>query len=537
MWLDAISETPEEPKSDINKEHPEMTAEEIRATLTPEQQEIFDAITDFDEKDHAEMYEDALEETSMGIDPVTGEEIQLELKTIEDFGFVKSPRAIELTMEAFHNDKLEHIQSVLIDRIDEITSTYNNLKYKGTISRQEANNINTMLGGLLQDKVILESFTNIDSRTNYKFVMEELATKENALIAGAAIVGVAILYKLLKWLFKGWGDNDKATGALGKYVNDVKSTQDKLKNSPELIKTAVDNIKAELEHLKKHDSGTTAAEVKRSVDLARAWLKALADKGDDMKLIHGRMIRNNDIGALAISYIYGEEVDILLNETGVKVDWLKIGANGGTLNKAMVAAKNAIEASEGLIDTIIKTSDSDIFTIEQSLLDDLTKSVGVYKEFAVSFGFKQAEAGGANNKAGFDHTGLHKHIKKFLDSSNVDYARVEQYLGNDFNPDPNIESIFGIIDDAMVKNIEEILTKIDELKKRRSDKSGDNKLTSGNASTASSKINNFDLATKMITLACWILRIALDIRNSLGKAMHHLNTELNKISSGTATQN
>ena len=190
---------PQNPSAHLQPEHPKF--QELKEGLTPEQIEILETVSQVDGFDVEEENRVSDDDDLELVDPMTGEleKLNADEYTLDELGFIDPTHLKKITMEAFNTERLDHINGLIQDRYNELNAKGAELFHKRLISRLEANNVNALLGGTLYDNVVMESFTQYPTVVNYNVVMEEIDAGKAALAAGGAIIGVTILYKLVKW--------------------------------------------------------------------------------------------------------------------------------------------------------------------------------------------------------------------------------------------------------------------------------------------------------------------------------------------------
>ena len=231
---------PQNPSAHLQIDHPKF--QDLKEGLTPEQIEILETVTQVDgfEVDDDKRVDDDVDMEF--IDPDTGEleKFNADEFTLDELGFIDPSNLKKITMEAFNTERLDHINGLIQDRYNELSAKGAELFHKRLVSRLEANNVNALLGGTLYDNVVMESFTQYPTVVNYNVVMEEIDAGKTALAAGGAIIGVTILYKLIKWCLNAWNKNSVASGAIGANIKAIQERKDRLENATDVIKTAQD---------------------------------------------------------------------------------------------------------------------------------------------------------------------------------------------------------------------------------------------------------------------------------------------------------
>jgi hypothetical protein len=69
--------------------------------------------------------------------------------------------------------------------------------------------------GPLNDRYPLHSYTQRRSRTNVKVALEEIDARQAGILAALGVAGLAILYKVVKWVLSLFGKNEEMANAVG----------------------------------------------------------------------------------------------------------------------------------------------------------------------------------------------------------------------------------------------------------------------------------------------------------------------------------
>lgn len=99
----------------------------------------------------------------------------------------------------------------------------------------------------------MESFTEDYSPCNYALAMEEVNGQQAALMAGAAVAGFAIVYKLIQWFSRSLNKNSESLGGIGRNLQAYEDRKRKFANTnvdlakdTAAVNEAVKELKAEL---------------------------------------------------------------------------------------------------------------------------------------------------------------------------------------------------------------------------------------------------------------------------------------------------
>ena len=386
---------PQNPSAHLQPEHPKF--QELKEGLTPEQIEILETVSQVDGFDVEEENRVSDDDDLELVDPMTGEleKFNADEYTLDELGFIDPTHLKKITMEAFNTERLDHINGLIQDRYNELNAKGAELFHKRLISRLEANNVNALLGGTLYDNVVMESFTQYPTVVNYNVVMEEIDAGKAALAAGGAIIGVTILYKLVKWFLNAWNKNAVASGAIGANIKAIQERKDRLENAADVIKTAQDAFaKAQAKFNKdvKDSPAMTAKEEKKFRDLiskinkpenisddntAKEFLKAFADA----------KARDNLVP------VYSNLWVSILTNSGVSVGSGTMQINQDFVTK-MIAAINACQsicnAAQAKLENIRDTAAN--ATVDSDKDQTYQQGVQTIKVFAAACGFTLNEA-------------------------------------------------------------------------------------------------------------------------------------------------
>lgn len=227
---------PQNASAHLNESHP--TFAQLKDGLKPEQIELLESVTQVDGF-NVDGSDDGDEKLEL-IDPETGELVDIAdgQYTLDELGFIDPTHLKTLVMEAFYSLKLEHANSLINQRYDELHGKHINLAKAGYVGKMEANNVNMLLGGGLYDNVIMESFTREPTKTNFNVVMEEIDAGKAAMVAGGAVIGAALIYKLIKWFMNTWNKNGTANQSIGDNIKTMTERSARLESAADIIITA-----------------------------------------------------------------------------------------------------------------------------------------------------------------------------------------------------------------------------------------------------------------------------------------------------------
>ena len=504
---------PQNPSAFLNPDHPNF--QQLKDGLTPEQIEILEQIStvdgfDIDEKDHL----DEDDEVDF-IDPDTGEKVDSEETfSMDDIGFV-DPRFIRaITLEAFGDSNLRRVGKLLEERLEEIGYAKHKLESAGRISRKDVDNLNVALGNHLSNKFVMESFSQQPTKINYNLIMEELSTGQTALAAGGAVIGLALIYKLIKWCINAWNKNQVASGAIGANIEVMSRRKDILKNGQSIVEISLKQFNEASKDLK-------------------AW-KEQAEKGGD-KLIDKEQFmyitRINDASQLNDENAARSYLEAVINArlgTDFQKYYSKLwqtlitgkAINGVMFNaefiKAMQEAAsgcvNIVNVAMGKIDEIEFASDD--VTISNDGDSSYQQSINAISNFA-----KVLNSNNFNSN-------------NFKASANTLAREITSFVSPDGALLPNkiLEVNLSFIDDKTFdvasKEFLDDVTKFGEklnkvsgqsnIKDKLTGNKNKDSINTGDKTQKSSRLTEYQKATDNFQAAMHVMRGILSIRNNIG---------------------
>lgn len=524
---------------DVLDDDEEVTLDKLKEGLTPEQQELLESIVDYDGSEEDELEQSLNDNDFIIFDPETGEEIKCDNDF--DSGLVNPKHMAKLELESFGNHQLQHYRSTINERLREIRQTLKRIHDKGTVNKQDALDADTLLYNTLRDRVILESFTRIDSKTNYRLIMEEIATKENAIVAAGAVVGLAILYKFLKWLLSGWGDNDSAMGSIGKHSSSVNDSINRVKNLDDVVVKSIETLR----EVKKRGGAAKSLADDKDAKLDQNKSKEVSEHNkrlqkyaeslpDDDKGVLDYWFANNvlkkpTMGYLFLSFISRRELTCTIGGVNTKFEfWKMFKENGeGSLGHAISVSLGIIDICKNVLDEIETIDDTTKLNVDQTPFQNLAKAIN---SLAKNCGYTSKEA--SANPEGF-----RTFIGQLTDSKFVieqGFIKIDEIQPIDHQL---ITTILGQVDTDTQKDAEEMLKKVEKLKGGRNSPNSKNRLTTGSEQHQRDKVDAFDLAVKGFEMACNVLYIALTIRNNLGGGIALLDAQFKELTKGGNLEN
>lgn len=248
---------PQNASAHLSHDHPNF--QELKEGLSPEQIEILENTSQVDGFDLDNPVA-RLDDDDEMIDPETGETIKLNDVdlTLSELGFVDPAQLRTLVLEAFYHPQFDTARKRISETYGELSGLQRELHRTGFVSRLQANNVNAALGGTLYDSIIMESFTAMPTKTNYNLVMEEIDKGKTALAVGGAVVGAAILYKLIKWFLNSWNKNAVASGSIAGNIKNIQDRKARIENATDVVNkanTALAQTIADLKNSRELDNG------------------------------------------------------------------------------------------------------------------------------------------------------------------------------------------------------------------------------------------------------------------------------------------
>ncbi len=514
---------PQNPSAHLQLEHPKF--QELKEGLTPEQIEILETVSQVDGFDVEEENRVSDDDDLELVDPMTGEleKFNADEYTLDELGFIDPTHLKKITMEAFNTERLDHINGLIQDRYNELNAKGAELFHKRLISRLEANNVNALLGGTLYDNVVMESFTQYPTVVNYNVVMEEIDAGKAALAAGGAIIGVTILYKLVKWFLNAWNKNAVASGAIGANIKAIQERKDRLENAADVIKTSQDAFaKAQAKFNKdvKDSPAMTAKEEKKFRDLiskinkpenisddntAKEFLKAFADA----------KARDNLVP------VYSNLWVSILTNSGVSVGSGTMQINQDFVTK-MVAAINACQsicnAAQAKLENIRDTAAN--ATVDSDKDQTYQQGVQAIKVFATACGFTLNEANFNSSAPEFGNHVINQITAK------VDKEIPEKPTQANFSM--FTEETFAVITDEFIKQVDDFGETLKDLAGSEGYLKGrigkkESKVDVGDGVQKDSRLTEYNKASMYFRGAMNVLRAIHAIRNNVGRGLVAIN--------------
>lgn len=112
-----------------------------------------------------------------------------------------------------------------------------------TISKAFAQDFQNVMGYPIPN-VRMESFTKEPSPTNFNIAMEEMTGTQMAMAAGAGLVGVGIIYKMIQWFARALNKNGDATNSIGQNFKEAFDRKQRMRTAAEQLeidKKAIDD--------------------------------------------------------------------------------------------------------------------------------------------------------------------------------------------------------------------------------------------------------------------------------------------------------
>lgn len=506
--------------------HPEF--QKLKEGLTPEQIEILENTTQVDGFDLKDTEEHLLNGDEEFIDPDTGEVIKLTDAdlTLADLGFVDPTQLRTLVMEAFYNHAAYELQDKVQSAFGELTQIQQQLRRTGFISRVQANNINTVLGGGLYDNVVMESFTQLPTKTNFKIVMEEVDTAKTALAVGGTIVGATILYKLIKWFLNSWNKNAVASGSIAGNIKNIQERKERLKNSDDIINKANTALAQTVQDLKR--SGELKNEMREFLAKIQS-MENVSDQNQALKLM-GDLEKGVAINALR-PYYSNLWLSLSINQQ------VKVGGGNFIANKAFFDAIPLAIGACKEVQNIVNAQIENIRTTgaDKAIQDkdsEYKKALEVFKQFGGIVGYNQN-----SDKLDEYCNGLMSHILQNVvaplgDNIVVKDAPTAEQI-QVINPDA-----WANVNDDYEKDVVEFQKRITELTGKEEVKTwlggvkeaGQPDLVNqGGDAQRDSRLAEYEKLTQAFRGSMSVMRALLAIRNNVGRGLTALNNASEKV--------
>lgn len=517
---------PQNASAHLNDNHP--TFQDLKEGLTPEQVEILENVTQVDGYELRDQQEHTLNGDEEFIDPETGEKIKIEDTdlTLSDLGFVDPQQLRVLTMEAFYNFNTMELYQTTMGAYGELARLQRQVGKAGFISRVQANNINAAMGGGLYDNVVMESFTQLPTKTNFNLVMEEMDTAKTAMAVGGAIVGATILYKLIKWFMNSWNKNAVASGSIAGNIKNIQERRERLNNSSDIINKANTALAQTIEDLKR------SGEMKNE-------MRDFLSKIQSMKNVNDQQAAINLLGQLELGVAINAIKPVYSNlwlslSTGQQV---KVGGGSLIVNKAFF---DSIPLAIGTCKEIQNLVNSQIENIRTTGADkaiqdkdaEYKKALDTLKQFGQIMGYTQTA-----EKIDEYCNGLMSHILQNVVAplgDNImikDVPKPEQL--NVINPEA-----WANVNDDYEKDVAEFQKRITDLTGREEVKNWmgqvkqagqQDTVNQGNDVQRDSRLAEYEKLTHAFRGSMLVMRALLALRNNVGRGLTALNQASEKV--------
>lgn len=517
---------PQNASAHLNENHP--TFQDLKEGLTPEQVEILENVTQVDGYEMRDQQEHLLNGDEEFLDPETGEKIKIEDTdlTLSDLGFVDPQQLRVLTMEAFYNFNAMDMYNRTMGAYGELSALQKQIGKSGFVSRVQANNINSAMGGGLYDNVVMESFTQLPTKTNFNLVMEEMDTAKTALAVGGAIVGATLLYKLIKWFMNSWNKNAVASGSIAGNIKNIQERKERLMNSGDIVNKANTALAQTIEDLKR------SGELKNEMRDFLSKIQSMQNANDQQAAIN--LMGQLELG-VAINAMKPVYSNLWLSlSTGQQV---KVGSGSMIVNKAFF---DSIPLAIGTCKEIQNLVNSQIENIRTTGADkaiqdkdaEYKKALDTLKQFGQIMGYTQ-------NVDKLDEycNGLMSHILQNVVAplgDNImikDTPKPEQL--NLINPEA-----WSNVNDDYEKDVEEFQKRITDLTGREEVKNWlggvkqagqQDVVNQGNDVQRDSRLAEYEKLTHAFRGSMLIMRALLALRNNVGKGLTALNAASEKV--------
>ena len=384
--------------------------------------------------------------------------------------------------------------------LSQIVKKHANTLRAQTISKAFAVDYQTAMGHPFPN-IRMESFTTEPSTTNYSLAMEEMTGAQMAMAAGAGLVGVGIIYKMIQWFARTLNRNGDATNSIGQNVKGYFDRKERIKNAAYRLSISKDEIKKTLDDLQTD----LDKDKNQAADKGLANLKGVLESNDPEQIFN----------ALSKVYLSGSlkgqltPFMQLLIEGKISKGWWV------TLTAVSEAATQAQIKLGGYITEIASAEKLPKDKPDPVDFGFLSKLDEILKELNIKEGFTPFSPTDKNAQACMESFVSAYGISFTPVIANFDFDSADQGLANSFaNLDLSAFSKFtpeyinNLI--AVGKSIEEEVTKSHgEAEKQVKDKT--------NKQDVDAKRERLNLLVREFKAISNLLRFIIAVRNQLGK--------------------
>lgn len=393
-------------------------------------------------------------------------------------------------------DRIEHKRTAL----SQIVKRHANTLRAQTISKAFAVDYQAVMGHPMPN-IRMESFTTEPSTTNYSLAMEEMTSAQMAMAAGAGLVGVGIIYKMIQWFARSLNRNGDATNSISQNFKGYSDRKERIKNaaynlsiSKEEIKKTLDGLQADLDKDKIKDADKGLAKLKAALEQNNA---------DEIFRSLSKIYLTGSLGGQLTPFMR------LLIEGKISQNWWT------TLTTISEAATQAQIKLGGYITEIAaatKLPENKPDPVDFGFLSGLTE---ILKELGIVDGFTPFVPAEKNSQACMESFVSAYNISFTPIITNFDFDQADQGLENSFsklNLDAfskfTVEYINNLI--AVGKSIEkEVVKSHGEAEKQVTDKT--------NKQDVDAKRERLNLLVREFKAISNLLRFIIAVRNQLGK--------------------
>lgn len=291
-------------------------------SINKAEQSIIDSVTEVDDDEDENEQEELENEQQMKtlfeslyeIDPETNEPFvkgsAYDLKKWDEdmvcFAFGNAEHVVALESACITDmSSISPEETYLVRHLDGINEQYVKLKQLlhthrdaltgGTINRKFADEFKVIMGYPIPN-IRMESFTREASPTNYTIAMEEISGQQAALMAGGALVGLGIIYKLIQWFAKALNRNGAATSSISGNIAEFRDRKERRRNVGNELKVNKDSLNGELEKLEQlgSQSGENKALTKAINEIQTQLSQRISSAGQDTEVT----VELNDVIAI-----------------------------------------------------------------------------------------------------------------------------------------------------------------------------------------------------------------------------------------------
>ena len=421
------------------------------------------------------------------------------------------------------------INSYLLN-LRQLLNTHRDALTGGTINRKFAEDFKEIMGYPIPN-IRMESFTREPTVTNYKIAMEEITGQQAALMAGGALVGLGIIYKLIQWFAKALNRNGAATSSISGNIAEFRDRKERRRNIGNELKVNKESLSSEIEKLEQ-----LAAQTGENKALAKAINEIQTNLAQRISAASGDeevTVELNDV--IAIERIVWNDtargqMNLLLRAiASSKIDdnfW----SNFNKLIPAATAYQNTLASYVEKVGTDRKVDDAELqktlnFSSVLSLTNNLQlhKLLGFGNDAAVAYDTQSNNWSDAGSRLQTLITKLTEHNEEFDPAINLD--NIAENLSK-----IDVE-VFNNLGDSYIRDLGQHGEKLKALSEEGFKE--DKKDAEANKSNAVDKDKLRQAISTLVSayrIVSSIIRFAIAVRNCIGVLAVSANNTMDKTS-------